>query len=230
MSVFVKDIKDFTGIDLGPIVQGLGSVIEFAQTILTAFQWGGAKMAVQTLITNLLMLVGVKDKVALEIGSLAGQIVGKLTGMIPGVQGAMQNASDAIGAGIKAAIPVLQSALNTILQIALTAVANLQRFWQQHGDQIIRLFNETWSGVQTVFKTVLPLIVQYVQTVFAGLTATPVMLSPTPWEAEPPTATEPATPMIYGILVSSVPRKRSCATNNLCVAATYIDKRRESGK
>ncbi len=35
-----------------------------------------------------------------------------------------------------------------------------------------------------------------------------------------PTATEPATPMMYGILASSVPRKRCCARNSRCVAAT----------
>ena len=35
-----------------------------------------------------------------------------------------------------------------------------------------------------------------------------------------PTATEPATPMMYGILTSSVPRKFCCARNRRWVAAT----------
>src|SRR6185295_1600616 len=35
-----------------------------------------------------------------------------------------------------------------------------------------------------------------------------------------PTATEPATPMTYGILVSSVPRKPCCALNRRCADCT----------
>src|SRR5689334_3596078 len=34
------------------------------------------------------------------------------------------------------------------------------------------------------------------------------------------TATEPPTPMMNGILASSVPRNACCAPNNLCIAAT----------
>src|SRR5262249_61979324 len=45
-----------------------------------------------------------------------------------------------------------------------------------------------------------------------------------------PTATEPATPITNGTFVSSVPRKFCCARNRRCVAATYIERSRDSGR